>query len=221
VYELIKSNQIVDFRGEIRVCTRFLRILPTLPREMPPRTCQQPAPRVPATNNAYGALADLSEDEISPSCGMRHGTNLGTYPSSDANVLATFQVGPAIRFVFGTHPTYIRDDALRLALSRHLTDGFTFMNGHIKGIAQNLKDAEGRHEEFRRQMNNHLNEMRAEDMDTCCTKRECFLWMENPVKTLLQQTDAYNRANEALLEAEYASHVETTLLRAEIETLMR
>jgi hypothetical protein len=43
--------------------------------------------------------------------------------------------------------------------------------------------------------------------------------MENTLKTLLQQTDAYNRTNEALLEAQHASRTETTLLRAEIETL--
>jgi hypothetical protein len=45
--------------------------------------------------------------------------------------------------------------------------------------------------------------------------------MENTLKTLLQQTDAYNHANEALLEAQHASRAETTLLRAKIETLMR
>jgi hypothetical protein len=45
--------------------------------------------------------------------------------------------------------------------------------------------------------------------------------MENTLKTLLQQTDAYNHANEALLEAQHASRVETTVLRAEIETLTR
>jgi hypothetical protein len=172
-------------------------------------------------NNAYGTLADLSEDGISLSSDTRHGTNLGPYPSVDANTPATFRSGPAAPFVFGTDPTSIRDDALRIALSRHLTDGFTFMNGGIKGLAQNLKDAEGRHEEFRSQTNNHLNEMRAEDTDMRRTEREHFLWMENRLKTLLQQTDAYNRANEALLEAQHASRVETTLLRAEIKTLMR
>jgi hypothetical protein len=102
-----------------------------------------------------------------------------------------------------------------------LMDGFIFINGRIKGLAQNLKDAEGRHEEFRRQMNNHLNAMRADDTDTRCTESERFLWMENTLKTLLQQTDAYNRANEALLEAQHTSRGETTLLRAEIETLTR
>jgi regulator of replication initiation timing len=63
--------------------------------------------------------------------------------------------------------------------------------------------------------------MRANDTDTRCTERERFLWMENTLKTLLQQTDAYNRANEAVLEAQHASRMETTLLRAEIETLTR
>jgi hypothetical protein len=63
--------------------------------------------------------------------------------------------------------------------------------------------------------------MRADDMDTRRTERERFLWMGNTLKTLLQQTDAYDRANEALLEAQHASRAETTLLRAEIETLMR
>jgi hypothetical protein len=113
---------------------------------MAPRTRQQPTPRVPVTHNAYGALADLSEDEISPSSDTRHGTNLGTYPSGDANVPATFQSGPTAPFVFGADPASVHDDALRIALSRHLTDGFTFMNGRIKGLVQNLKDAEGRHE---------------------------------------------------------------------------
>jgi hypothetical protein len=188
---------------------------------MAPRTRQQPAPHVPATNNAYGALADLSEDEISPSSDTRHGTNLGTYPSGDANVPATFRSGPAAPFVFGADPASVRNDALRIALSRHLADGFTFMNGHIKGLAQNLKDAEGRHEEFRRQTNNHPNAMRADDTDTRCTEQERFLWMENTLKTLLQPSDAYNRANDALLEAQHSSRAETTLLRAEIETLMQ
>jgi hypothetical protein len=188
---------------------------------MAPRTRQQPAPRVPATNNAYGALADLTEDEISPSSDRRHGTNLGTYPSGDANAPATFRSGPAAAFVFHTDPTSVRDDTLRIALSRHLMDGFTFMNGRINGLAQNLKDAEGRHEELRHQTNNNLNEIRVEDTDTRCTKREHFLWMENTLKTLLQQTDTYNRANEALLEPQHPSHAETTLLRAEIETLTR
>jgi hypothetical protein len=173
------------------------------------------------TNNAYGALADLSEDEISPSSNTRHGTKLGTYPSGDAIAPATFRSGPATPFVFGTDPASVHDDALRIALSRHLTDRFTFMNGRIKGFTQNLKDAEGRHAEFRRQTNNHLNAMRADDMDARRTERERFLWMENTLKTLLQQTDTYNRANEALLEAQHASRAETTLLRAEIETLTR
>jgi hypothetical protein len=133
---------------------------------MAPRTSQQPAPHLTATNNAYGALADLSDGEISPSSDTQHGTNLGTYPSGDANAPATFRSSPATPFVFGTHRTSLHDDALRITLSRHLTDGFTFMNGHIKGVAQNLKDAEGRHEDFRRQTNNHLNKMRAEDTDT-------------------------------------------------------
>jgi hypothetical protein len=123
---------------------RFSRVLPTLPREMAPRTRQQPAPHVPATNNAYGALADLSEDEISPSSDARHGTNLGTYPSGDANAPAMFRSGPTTPFVFGADPASIHDDALRITLSRHLTDGFTFMNGRIKGLGQYLKDAEGR-----------------------------------------------------------------------------
>jgi hypothetical protein len=83
-------------------------------------------------------------------------------------------LAPAAPFVFGTDPTSVRDNRLRIALSRHLTDRFTFMNGRIKGLAQNLKDAEGRHKEFRRQTNNHLNEMRVEDTDTRCTKREPF-----------------------------------------------
>jgi hypothetical protein len=132
-----------------------------------------------------------------------------------------FRSGAAAPFVFGADPASVRDDALRIALSRHLTDGFTCMNGRIKGLAQNLKDAKGRHEEFRRQTNNHLNAMRADDTDTRRTERERFLWMDNTLKTLLQQTDAYNRANEALLEAQHASRAETTLLRAEIETLTR
>jgi hypothetical protein len=164
-------------------------------------------------------LADLSEDEISPSSDTRHGTNLGTYPSGDANTLATFRSGPAAPFAFSADPASVRDDALRIALSRHLKDGFTVMNGRIKGLVQNLKDAEGGHEEFRRQTNNHLNAMRADNTDTRCTERERFLWMENTLKTLLQQTDTYNCANEALLKAQHASRVETTLLRAEIETL--
>jgi hypothetical protein len=132
-----------------------------------------------------------------------------------------FRSGPAAPFVFGVDPASVRDDVLRIALSRHLMDGFTFMNGRIKGLAQNLKDTEGRHEEFWRQTNNHLNTMRADDTDTRRTERERFLWMENMLKTLLQQTDAYNRANKALLEAQHASRAETTLLRAEIETLTR
>jgi hypothetical protein len=66
----------------------------------------------------------------------------------------------------GIDPASICDDVLRIALSRHLMDGFTVMNGRIKGLAQNLKDAEERHEEFRCQTNNHLNAMRADDMDT-------------------------------------------------------
>jgi hypothetical protein len=43
--------------------------------------------------------------------------------------------------------------------------------------------------------------------------------MENTLKTLLQQTDAYNRMNKALLEAQHMSRMETTLLSAKIETL--
>jgi hypothetical protein len=43
--------------------------------------------------------------------------------------------------------------------------------------------------------------------------------MENMLKTLIQQTDAYNRMNEALLEAQHALRMETTLPRAEIKTL--
>jgi hypothetical protein len=144
----------------------FSSVLPTPPREMARRTGQQPAPHVPATNNAYGVLADLSEDEISTSSDTQHGTNLGTYPSGDANAPAMFRSGPATPFVFGTHRTSVHDDALRITLSRYLMDGFTFMNGGIKGLVQNLKDAEGRHEEIRHQTNNHLNELRAEDTDT-------------------------------------------------------
>jgi hypothetical protein len=69
----------------------------------------------------------------------------------------------------------IYDDMLRITLSRHLTDGITFRNGRIKGLVQNLKDAEGRHKEFQHQINNHLNAMRVDDMDTWYTKWECFL----------------------------------------------
>jgi hypothetical protein len=144
--------------------------------------------------------ADLSEHEISPASNTRHGTNLGTYPSGDANVLATFRSSPTTPFAFGVDPASIHDNALRIALSRHLTDGFTVMNSRIKGLMQNLKDAEGRHKEFRCQTNNHINAMRGDDTDPRHTKRECFLWMENTLKTLLQQTDAYNCMNEALLE---------------------
>jgi hypothetical protein len=133
---------------------------------MAPRTHQQPALHAPATNNAYGVLADLSDDEISPSSDTRHRTNLGTYPSSNANVLATFQSGRTTPFAVGTDPASIHNDVLRIALSRQLMNRFTFMNGRIKGLVQNLKDAEGRHKEFRHQMNNYLNVMRADDMDT-------------------------------------------------------
>jgi hypothetical protein len=117
-------------------------------------------------NNAYGGLADLSEDDISPSSDMRHRTNLGTYLSSDANALAMFWSGPATPFAFIADPASICDDVLRIALNRHLTDRFTVMNGCIKGLMQNLKDAKERHEEFRHQTNNHLNAMRADDTDT-------------------------------------------------------
>jgi hypothetical protein len=155
----------IDFYHEIRVFMCFSYILPTLPREMAPCTCQQPTPHIPATNNTYGALVDLSEDQISPSSNTQHRTNLRTYPSSNANLTAISRFGPTAPFVFSTDPTSVHDDMLRIALSRHLMDGFIFMNSHIKGLVQNLKDAEGRHEEFRRQINNHLNEMTLEDMD--------------------------------------------------------
>jgi hypothetical protein len=134
---------------------------------------------------------------------------------------ATFRSGPTTPFAFSTDPASVRDDVLRIALSRQLTDRFTFMNSHIKGLTQNLKDAEGRYEEFQCQMNNHLNAMRADDMDTRDTEQEHFLWMENMLKTLLQQTEAYNHMNKALIEAQHTSRTDTTLLRAEIETLMR
>jgi hypothetical protein len=133
---------------------------------MAPCTRQQPAPCIPVTNNAYGTLADLSEDEISPSSDMRHGTNLGTYLSSNANTPTTFRSSPATPIAFGIDPASVYDDMLRITLSRQLMDGFTFMNGDIKGLVQNLKDAEGRHEEFGCQINNHLNAMRADDTDT-------------------------------------------------------
>jgi hypothetical protein len=80
-------------------------------------------------------------------------------------VPATFQSSPTAPFVFGTDPASIYNDVLRIALTRQLTDGFTFMNGYIKGLIQNLKDAEGRHKEFQYQTNNHLNAIRVDDMD--------------------------------------------------------
>jgi hypothetical protein len=138
----------IDFHHEIRVFRCISYVLPTPPREITPCTCQQPAPCLPAMNNAYGMLADLSEDENSPSSDMRHRTNLRTYPSGNANMPATFWSGPTTPFAFGTDPTSVHDHVLRNALSRQLMDGFTFMNGRIKGLTQNLKDAEGRHKEF-------------------------------------------------------------------------
>jgi hypothetical protein len=102
---------------------------------MAPRTRQQPAPHVPATNNAYGALADLSEDEISPSSDARHGTNLGIFLSGDANVPATFLFGPAAS-PEGGHP-------LEVTLHQLMVNSFTFMNGRIKGLANMMQENAG------------------------------------------------------------------------------
>jgi hypothetical protein len=40
--------------------------------------------------------------------------------------------GINVQIVMGNGNLGVRDDALRIALSRHLTDGFTFMNRRIK-----------------------------------------------------------------------------------------
>jgi hypothetical protein len=122
------------------LCT-FYMSLPTLPREMAPCTHQQPAPCIPVMNNMYSMLGDLSEDDISTSSNTQYGTNLGTFPSGNANIPATFLFGPTTS-PKGGYP-------LEVALYQLMVSSFTCMNGYIKGLTNMIQENVGSEVQYR------------------------------------------------------------------------
>jgi hypothetical protein len=190
----------------------FHVFLPTPPREMAPRTCQQPTPCVPATNNAYGALAELSEDEISPSSDMRHGTNLGTYPSGDANVPTPFLFGP-IASHDGEH-------RLEATLHQLMVNSFTCMTGHIKGLANVMQENTGSEAQYRRQIQTKLDAIMASTTEAQPADHKCLLSTKSKLEGLLHSTETIKRGNDKIMTAYHALHDENTMLKTAIEDLM-
>jgi hypothetical protein len=72
---------------------------------------------------------------MSPSSDTRHGTNLGTYPSGDANVPATLLFLPTAD-PDGGHP-------LEVTLHQLMVNSFTFIKGRIKGLANMMQENVG------------------------------------------------------------------------------
>jgi hypothetical protein len=102
---------------------------------MAPWHHQQHAPRVIPTNNVYDTLADLSEDEISFPSDARHKIHPGPNKSRDEDTPTPFLFGPATSADRGYH--------LETVLSQLMVNSFTYMNGRIKGLAQQLQESEG------------------------------------------------------------------------------
>jgi hypothetical protein len=109
---------------------------------MATHSSQQPAPKVIATNNANDTLADLSDDEMSFPPDVHYAIRPGTHKSSDVHAPAPIPFGPSTptSFIFGpTSPA--RHQHLETILRQLMVNSFTFMNGCIQGLAQQLQES--------------------------------------------------------------------------------
>jgi hypothetical protein len=189
---------------------------------MAARSSQQPAPHVIPMNKANDTLADLSEDEISFPPDARHAIRPGMHKSGDVHVPAPIPFGRGVPtpIIFGpTSPT--RDQHLETVLHQLMVNSFTFMNGRIQGLAQQLQESAGSNAQFQKTVCFNLDAIMASNTDAQRAYEKCLLAMESKLDDLLQQLDVTKRVNNELLEAYRASREENTLLKATIEELMR
>jgi hypothetical protein len=195
---------------------------PAPPHEMAAHHSQQPAPHVIATNKANDALADLLEDEICFPSDACHAIRSGTHKSGDVPVPALIPFGTSAPtpFIFGT-TSPARDQHLETVLHQLMVYSFTFMNGHIQGLAQQLQESAGSDAQCRKTVCFNLDAIIAGNMDAQRAHEKRLLAMESKLDDVLQQSDMTKRVNNELLEAYHTSREENTLLKAAIQELRR
>jgi hypothetical protein len=138
----------------LRVFHAFLPAPPfsaTPPCKMAACHRKQPDPHVIPTNNVNDALADLSEDEISLPSDVHHAIHPGMHKRGDVQAPAPipFGTGAPTPFIFGSTPP-TRDQHLETVLHQLMVNLFTFMNGHIQGLAQQLQESAGSNMQFQK-----------------------------------------------------------------------
>jgi hypothetical protein len=224
----------IEFHREMRVFTRLSPVFgrplflaaplfsATPPHEMAARSSQQPTPHVIPMNNANDTLADLSEDEISFPSDARHAIHPGMHKSGDVHAPAPIPFGTGVPtpFILGrTSPA--RDQHLETILHQLMVNSFTFMNGRIQGLAQQLQESAGSNAQFQKMECFNLDVIMATNTDAKRAHQKCLLTMESKLDDLLQQSDASKHINNELLEAYHVLLEENTLLKAAMEELMR
>jgi hypothetical protein len=101
-----------------------------------------------------------------------------------------------------------------------MVNSFTFMNGRIQGLAQQLQESAGSDAQFQKMVCFNLDVIMAGNTDMQCIHETCLLAMGSKLDELLQQSDTTKRVNNKLLEAYRVSCEENTLLKAVIQELM-
>jgi hypothetical protein len=102
-----------------------------------------------------------------------------------------------------------------------MVNSFTFMNGRIQGLTQQLQESAGSDTQFRKMVCFDLDAIMAGNTDTQCAHKKRLLTMEGKLDDILQHSDVTRCINNELLQAYRASREENTLLKAAVEELTR
>jgi hypothetical protein len=149
---------------------------------------QPPALHVIPMNNASDTLAHISEDEISFPSDAHHAIHPGMQKSGDIHVPTAFHfssVTPTL-FLFSPATSANQDQHLQTILCQLMVNSFTFINGRIQGLAQQLQESAGSDAQFQKMVCFNLDVIMAGNMDVQCAHQKCLLAMESKLDELLQ-----------------------------------